>query len=228
MTITIENLFFYSAIGSDLLVLLLFILFLKNYKKNNSIILIAIYIIIALILGVTGKFVTHDFMFYAYGAFTFIEYILFSTIFYLNIKSKIVRKVIFFISIIFTVFLLIYYSQMSFRSIDSIPIGVETIFILLYAFYYLFEQMNDLENSFIYNKYHFWLIIGIMLYLAGSFFIYVFANQVDEAIVNQFWLLTNVFYIIKNIFFAIAFLILVKQSKVSCPKSHKNMYPYLN
>ena len=228
MTKTIENLFFYSAMGSDLLVLLLFIFFLKNYKKNTSIIIIAIYSIIAIILGVTGKFVTHDFMFYAYGAFTFIEYMLFSFIFYLNIKSNLVRRVILIGSGIFTVILFIYYSQMSFRTIDSIPIGVETIFILLYAFYYLFEQMNDLENSFIYNKYHFWIVIGIMLYLAGSFFIYVFANQVDEAIVNQYWLLTNVFYIIKNILFAVAILIHVKQSKIARPKSHKHMYPYLN
>ncbi len=88
--------------------------------------------------------------------------------------------------------------------------------------------MNDLENSFIYSKYHFWLVIGIMLYLAGSFFIYVFANQVDDETLYNFWYLTNVFYVLKNILFGIAVIILFKQSKVSSPKSHKNMYPYLN
>jgi phosphatidylserine synthase len=168
-------------------------------------------------------------LFYAYASFTYIEYSLFSAIFLIHIQNFKFRKIILVISIAFFLFLILYYSaQNNFLNIDSVPIGVETILILVYAFYYLYEQMNDLENSFIYNKYHFWLVIGIMLYLSGSFFIYVFANQVDDETLRNFWYLTNVFYVIKNILFGIALLILFKQSKVSSPKSHKKMYPYLN
>ena len=54
-----------------------------------------------------------------------------------------------------------------------------------------------------------------MIYLAGSFFIYVFAKQVDKEILNQYWFLTNVFYIIKNIFFAIGILTFRKTNQKS-------------
>jgi hypothetical protein len=231
MTKTIENLFFYSALGTDLLVLFLFIFFLKDHKRNRSIIFIACYCLLNLLLNITGKnkFVSHDFMYYAYASFTFLEFLLFSAVFWQHINSQKFKRVIIILSVVFFISLIFYYfSQTNFRSIDSVPIGIETIIILIYSFYYLFEQMNDLDNSFIYNKFHFWLVIGIMLYLAGSFFIYVFANQVDQKTLKQFWLLTNVFYIIKNILFAVAILIHAKQSKVSSPRSHKKMYPYLN
>jgi hypothetical protein len=229
MTKTIENLFYYSALGTDLLLIFVVLLYLLNHKIKNSLIIICVYSLIGLLLNFMGGFVSHKFMFYAYASFTFIEYSLFSLIFLIHIKNDKFKKIIVLISIIFLVSLLLYYSsQKNFLNVDSIPIGVETIFILVYAFYYLYEQMNDLENSFIYNKYHFWLVIGIMLYLSGSFFIYVFANQVDDETLRNFWYLTNVFYVIKNILFGIAVLILFKQSKVSSPKSHKHMYPYLN
>jgi hypothetical protein len=229
MTKTIENLFYYSALGSDLLIIFFILLFLINHKAKTSLFLIGAYCFISLLLNFLGSYVSHEFLFYAYASFTYIEYSIFSAIFLIHIQNAKFKKIILFISIIFFFFLLLYYSnQNNFLNIDSVPIGVETILILVYAFYYLYEQMNDLENSFIYNKYHFWIVIGIMLYLAGSFFIYVFANQVDNETLRNFWYLTNVFYVLKNILFGIALIILFKQSKVSSPKGHKKMYPYLN
>jgi len=229
MTKTIENLFYYSALGTDLLIIFFILLFLINHKAKTSLFIIGTYSFISLLLNFLASYVSHEFLFYAYASFTFIEFSLFSAIFLIHIQNAKFKKIILLISIVFFLFLILYYSaQNNFLNIDSVPIGVETILILVYAFYYLYEQMNDLENSFIYNKYHFWLVIGIMLYLSGSFFIYVFANHVDKETLSNFWYLTNVFYVLKNILFGIAVIILFKQSKVPSPKSHKNMYPYLN
>ncbi len=111
------------------------------------------------------------------------------------------------------------------KNIDSVPIGIETILILIYSFYYFYEQINDTSNLFIYITYQFWIVIGIMIYLAGSFFIYIFANHVDRQTLNQYWFLTNVFYVIKNILFVVAILIHVKQSKNPPPAKFR---PYLN
>jgi hypothetical protein len=71
--------------------------------------------------------------------------------------------------------------------------------------------MNDVNNLFIYSRYQFWVVIGIMLYLAGSFFIFILASHVNKDILNQFWFLTNVFYSVMNILFAIAFFICAKE-----------------
>lgn len=51
----------------------------------------------------------------------------------------------------------------------------------------------------------FWIILGFLVYLAGSFFIYTFADEIDRSDLMQFWFVTFIFNTIKNIFFSIAF-----------------------
>jgi uncharacterized membrane protein YedE/YeeE len=73
--------------------------------------------------------------------------------------------------------------------------------------------MNNTDNLFIYNKYEFWVIIGFLIYLAGSFFIYIYANQLDPKFIYNYWFLTNIFYIIKNVLFAIGIHTYVKNDR---------------
>jgi hypothetical protein len=86
--------------------------------------------------------------------------------------------------------------------------------------------MNDFATgTFIYNKPPFWIIVGIMLYSAGSFFIYIFANKIEWKLLDQYWFLTYLFYILKNIFLFIGIMFYAKQSKN--PQAAK-LRPYLN
>jgi hypothetical protein len=86
--------------------------------------------------------------------------------------------------------------------------------------------MNDFTTTtFIYNKPAFWIIVGLMLYLGGSFFIYIFANQVESQVLDPYWFLTYLFYIIKNILFFIGIMFYAKQSKNPHPAK---LRPYLN
>ena len=73
--------------------------------------------------------------------------------------------------------------------------------------------MSDL---FIYSRYSFWIVLGLMLYLAGSFFIYIYASQIPSAEVAKYWIFTNIFSIIKNLLFSIA--ILVNSRKIESIK----------
>jgi hypothetical protein len=107
--------------------------------------------------------------------------------------------------------------------LDSVPIGVETILILLFSFYYLYEQMNENDTLFVYSKYEFWIVTGFMIYLAGSFFIYIFANQTAEAL--SYWYFTNIFSILKNILFSIGIFVSWKKAK---SKGSRKLRPYLN
>lgn len=154
------------------------------------------------------------------------EYALFAGFIFSFIKNGAFKKVMIGASVLYSLFLPIYHTYFEQGgSIDSIPIGLETLLILLFSFYYFYEQMSDLENHYIYNRYHFWIIIGIILYLAGSFFIYIFANHVDKQTRNQFWFLTYFFYVVKNLFFLIG---LMNYKKRAQGQPLKTLYPYLN
>jgi hypothetical protein len=109
MTKTIENLFYYSALGSDLLIIFFIILFLITHKRKNSLIIILAYCVINLLLNYFLSYVPHEYIIYAYASFTFIEYLLFSLIFYLNIKNSKFKNLIILFSIFFGFLLLIYY-----------------------------------------------------------------------------------------------------------------------
>jgi hypothetical protein len=109
--------------------------------------------------------------------------------------------------------------------LDSIPIGIETILIFVFAFFYFFEQMNDTTDLFIYNKPSFWAVLGILLYLSGSFFIYIFANQITIKELGKYWIITNIASILKNILFAIAIYIQANQSQKKSSKKNYNLYP---
>jgi hypothetical protein len=228
MTETIEGLLVLLVYLTDIFIIGLFFFFYKKTVKNKALIIITLYCFIDLAVNSIVEFFPFKNVSILYSFFTLAEFILFSYFIYLNIENKAVRQGILILHLLFTIFIIVYQFFANFRSVDSVPIGIETILILILSFYYLYEQMSNMEKDFIYNTFHFWVITGMMIYLAGSFFIYIFANQVDKETLHQFWFLTNVFYILKNILFAIAILIFLKQSARQKNPSPKNFQPYLN
>ena len=121
-----------------------------------------------------------------------------------------------------------YYTYYVLRSrpvLDSIPIGIETILIFVFTFFYFYEQLNDTTSLFIYSKPSFWAVLGILLYLAGSFFIYIFANQISVKELGKYWIITNISSILKNIFFAIAIYIQANQPAKNASGKNYNLYP---
>jgi hypothetical protein len=203
-TKTIENLFIYLDTFSNFLPILFFIFYWKRNKPDLGLTIITVHTLISFIINYLIIIYSNKITF-LYESFTPIEYLFFSAFLYLTIKNKNIRKYIIGLSILFIIFLIFFYlaNKKNTLVIDSVPIGIETILILIYCFYYLYEQMNDVSTMFIYNKYSFWIILGMVIYLSGSFFIYVFANQFSKEI-NQYWFITNILSILKNIFFAIA------------------------
>lgn len=162
---------------------------------------------------------------FLYSSFTFFEYLLFAACLFNIIKNRGFRKFIIVASVLFSSFLIFYNLTVKLVAIDSIPIGIETILILIFSFYYFYEQMQDTTNLFIYNKPSFWVILGMVLYLAGSFFIYIYSSQLKvQSEVDKYWIFTNIFSILKNIFFTIAIIVNANQSVKKTPKKYK-LYP---
>jgi hypothetical protein len=147
-----------------------------------------------------------------YASFTFFEFLFFSYFFYLQIRSKTFKKYMIVSSTLFCLFIVIYYLTVKFSRIDSLPIGIETIFIIIFSFYYLYEELNNTTTLFIYTKPAFWIILGMVLYLSGSFFIYIASGYYSKDIVGRYWFVTNILTVIKNIFFCIAIISHAKNS----------------
>ena len=226
MAKTIEDLFFHLVTVFDFLVVVLIFLFFAKLKNKKIFWLV----IGHCTLNSTCNFlqtnvVQENYMYMVLVSFTFIEYMILAYFFASIIKNKNFRILILIFSIVFTIVVALNYNAGKKQSIDAVPIGIETILVLVYSFYYLYEQTNILDGSLIYNRFHFWIVLGAMVYLGGSFFIYIFFNQAEGHIMDDFWFLTYLFYIVKNIFFIIAIL---QDTKRSSTTPFKGLSPNLN
>ena len=161
--------------------------------------------------------------------FTVIEYIFFSFLLYHLIKSTIVKKAILICSLLFIVFCLYNIVDKPIRVFDSVQASIESILVLAYCIIYFYEQLNQPQISFIYTKYTFWLITGLLVYLSGTFFLYAFAvNLPDQTRIN-FWVINLICTILKNLFFTIAILIYININKKPPQKPVEPTYqPFLN
>ena len=226
MTETIENLFIYIATYIPLLSIIIFLVFYTRIKNILLFKVVFFYSIIELLTNIISLYASYKTIYQVYSFFTAAEYGLFAYGLFTTLKKASFKKVVIALSIGFAFFWFSYkfFSKRGFVGLDSIPIGVETILILAFAFCYLYEQMDSTSQTLIYNQYHFWITTGIMLYLAGSFFIYIFLNNVDQKTAAIYWMFTNIFTCIKHILFAISIFVYLKGAKKK--STNKNYYLY--
>ena len=164
-----------------------------------------------------------------YGVTTFYEYSFFTYFIWANINNRKFKGIILILSIAFFLFLLIFYATAKFDRLDSFPIGVESILVLVYSSYFFYEQINNPNQLFIYNEYPFWIATGIMIYLSGTFFIYIFANQIPKNEVALYWSFTYIFLAIMNILFSVGMLIIgLNPKKKHHTKPNANHHHYLD
>lgn len=160
------------------------------------------------------------------SAYTLIEYSFFAYFFWYSIRNKKIRSSIVFASLFFLVFQIAFYFGTSLKRLDSIPIGIETILIFIYIFYFFFEFSKNLKGYYLYNHYCFWLSVGILIYLGGSFFFYLMINELTDDQVNAFGILTYAAEIVKNILFSAAIYISLR-NPFEQTKSQKEI-PFLD
>lgn len=213
---------------SDVLIVIFFLFSFKKVKSEKKLWTIFIYCSSSLLLNYIGEQVLpYSYKYVFYTLFTLFEYLLFSYFLILAIKSRLFHRIMYLAAVFFILFIICYLIVARNQRIDSLSIGIETILIIVYSFYFLWEQMNNTSTLFIYSKYEFWIITGLLIYLAGSFFIYIYANQIDEKFIYNYWFLTNVFYITKNIFFAIGIFNYIKKFRKQTYPS-KKFTPFLS
>ena len=157
--------------------------------------------------------------------YTYLEYLVFAIIFWSNIRSIRVRLVIFISSLAFGLFQVFYFFNSQLNKIDAVPIGIETILIFIFIFLFFYSYFNNNTTEYIYNNYCFWISVGILIYLGGSFFLNILANNVSN--ITDYWYLTYIAETIKNILFSIAIVIISRKSNQISKGSNSNI-PYLD
>ena len=113
------------------------------------------------------------------------------------------------------------------KRLDSIPIGIETILILIYIIYFFYIFSSRFSTLTIYNHYVFWLAIGILIYLGGSFFFFILFEQLTEGQIEQFGKFTYVAEIIKNVLFSVA-LFMYARNSFENQKKKSDSVPFLD
>ena len=164
---------------------------------------------------------------YFLGFYTLLEYSFFAYFFWFSIQSKRFRKIIIIISVLFFLYQFYYITSANFTKLDSISIGIETILVFIYIFYFFYEFSKNTKDVFIYNHYGFWLAVGIMIYLGGSFFFYILINSLTVSEIEKFGTMTYVAEIIKNLLFAFSIFI-YKRHPVNKVQNHSKKIPNLD
>ena len=195
-----------------LLPVVCFLIFARKQLKALTILMLVYSITFFLLLFYYKELTTKwfDQGFYS-TVYTFLEYLLFTSFIFLNISNKILRKIIIILSIGFVVFQSIYLLDSNIKSLDTLAIGIETILLFSYIICFFYEQFRKQTSISIYNHYCFWISVGILIYLGGSFFFYILANHLTKDEIDQYWRLTYIGEIIKNLSFSYSVFLFAKQ-----------------
>ena len=215
---------------TDLLPVLLFVFFAFRKKVeeiNKGLWVIFFYcLLVALYDNIFYSFVPDDYLNIVSSSFTLIEYFVFSYFLFVKTYSTKFKRTLSILFILFALFIILYVINVPFNHIDSVPVGIETILVIILSVYFLYEQVNK-SIEVIYNTPAFWVITGFLFYLAGSFFIYLYANNIPYEELKRIWFVTYISTTIKTIFLAIAFWVAFhnKNNNTSNPREYQ---PFLN
>lgn len=224
-TISIEKLFLHILIYTYLL-LPIILLFTKIKTKDR------------ISLGIYGAlcFLMLSSYFYGYlkssflyfTIYTFLEYVFFASFVWLNLNSKKLKAIIGIFSFFFIAFQIFSYSEFSKNtSLDSIPVGIETILMFIYITFFFYERFQSDSSELIYEHRCFWLCMGMLIYLGGTFFFNILIGYLHEEQVDKYWFLTYIADILKNLLFAVSLIIHIKGSTRESLHHQKHL-PYLD
>ena len=81
--------------------------------------------------------------------------------------------------------------------------GVEAILIISMCIYYFYDQLKETNTLLIYTTQNFWIIIAFLIYLSGTFFLYIYAENMIErqSLSKSIYNYKFIIYIFSKIFY---------------------------
>ncbi len=207
----ILKVFLYIGIFSQLLPLVFFLLF-KFRSKEKELRVIFYYIVYCILneaISVYLQTIHTQKIYILFSIYTVLEFSFFCLFYYYVISSSLIKKTIFPIWALFVIFSSIdffFVNQMS--DFDSIAIGVASIIIIILCICYLIIQIKGDINLFVYSTSNFWIIIAFLIYLSGTFFLYIMTETMlnNDSFQKQYIYINSAFNILKNVLLSIAML----------------------
>ncbi len=93
--------------------------------------------------------------------------------------------------------------------LNALSLGLSSLLMLVLILVLLFETSHDLSLTFMEESPLFWILIGLLLYFAGTFFLYIFVNQMitaDLQAASRLWVLNTFSLLVRNILFTVGIL----------------------
>lgn len=219
------DLFFSIIIIFHSIPLLFFVLFSKQNKHALSIIIFS-YCLYSLTIDIVRSFEhSSTFIsnlpfadFFLLSTYTIVEYILLASCIYILLRRKTLKRLILILSIIFLIVAitnLIQSLRVKSSDLDSIPIAVSSLILITGSILYFFESIQNPEIGFIYSKPGFWVVVGIMIYFSGTFFLFLQYDNLSKQEKDSFWIINIICFILKNIFFSISFILKPENQQIS-------------
>lgn len=209
----------------------MYYVFCPNDRKPKNFLLGAILLLYFSIFFVLNFFFEQSGSFLGiklyYFLYTLLEYLTLTFIFYYFLDNRTARRVIVALTVFFVVFLICFYLIVNIKRLDSFPIGIESIIVLVYTVLYFYNILKTASNESIIEKSSFWFIIGILIYISFTFFFNILANSLDREIINSYFHYSYLGDILKNILFTIGIYFLSKEAK-SVPKKDPDKVPFLD
>lgn len=174
------------------------------------------------IYGIIGVFILNQVIFsltkkefLSYRLFTIGEGLCFGYFLYQIIKNANAKKLLIVSGAIFLLFAFFDLKNSNAETFDSFPTVIECLILLSFAIYYLYEQIKDPNNLFLYNTPNFWIVVGIILFFAGNFFLFIYGQSSSRKPdwKNTFRLINGVCSLLEYTLFLVAFIIARNTSK---------------
>ena len=197
------------SIISGILPIIFFLIFLKR-NRERKLWVAFVYVSLSFLTDFTLSLFPKDapVKFYMFSFFTVMEYSIFSFFFYLSFKSKLIKKLIIVAAPLFLILVLYYvFNKTQSNNFDAIPASLESILIIIFCVCFFFEQIRDMEVSFIYSSKTFWIIVAILIYMSATFFLFISSEYITQEERKSYWFINSISNIIKNLLLAIAFII---------------------
>jgi hypothetical protein len=154
---------------------------------------------------------------YSFRLFTVVEF--FSIIYILNsqLESITFRKFIKFSSAAFVLFLLYDVFTNPLNEFDSIPAGIESLLILITSLFLLYEKI--LKSNIFFTPFV-WIAIGLIIFFAGTFFLFIMSqNHYGNIDFNHtYGYIVAIFKILMYSFFIIGIISEIRTNKLKSIK----------
>ena len=97
--------------------------------------------------------------------------------------------------------------QNGFYMLDDFNNGLATLFVIIYSIVFFFSQLKNTNNLFIYATPSFWIVSAILIYKAGTLFLFLYFNTLQQPEQANYYFINTIFNILKNILLAIGFIL---------------------